>query len=618
MMFQRNCKLKQFIFIFHILTNFITADSVNFQDIIKQIKEHEFHPHEIIISHYKDEQFPDIQDELFQATLKTCPTKIITFTRSQRNLIINKLPKPQRSFHQTTLFIVILKDNGDKDLLLNFLYDQTKTNFTPPRYLVIIVINGRESKNRISLYESSWKTYHIMHLTFIEVENPKIKRKQKKKYSKKIKLTQYNPSYNQRNMTIHHYNPFNKIYIRQKYEKGLSIFTNSLKNLHGLKIRAATVYHQSMRFRQDLNNNYIKNSTSQQTNLINFISKAMNFTLDKKLIPLCSLQNPTELGSIFKHAEVITNELPILFSYESHFSSYAFNSRRSKYRILLPIKRLTNDSQLELETPFFMGLISCLLVIIIWIILRLFKCEKKIIQPLNYIGLLLGNSVNINVVKLTDRIFFLSIVIGFWLFSSAFHSILTDIKIISKPKNLKNSLKDLDNLTVYFSSDFVVLNSEKVKYDSISSMFKKKMFISNDEECVHFLLNNAPAACLMQKNKAKNAILNTLDKNGHPRLKIFKGYKINLQTGTHFGEKSPLVFEFERYMRKLEQMGLINKWYKDSIRDDKLKYKQLNVTINKNVPMSLILLLILIIGFGLSIFAFIGEIFIKHNKKGMF
>lgn len=592
-------KLIKIIYIFYILKE-ITAGKVSFKEIVKQIKEHEFNPHEVLIVHYKEEKYTKVQEELLKATFTEIPTKVISIKKSGR-IIHEKPPEPFRSSLQTRLCIIILNDrskDNERNRLLYYLYDHSK-KFTHPRYLVLLIRDERGSKSRREMLTLAWRKYHLIHLTIIEVEK-----------KRKLPFT----SDNRWNFMIHHYDPYRDKYKFQKYKKGLSIFPNKLNNLHGAKVEAVTLYPPLLKFDEHLTNSNHLNESSPQARIIKFISNLMNFTVTEKFKPNWNLLSQKDLDSIFRHNDVIANELPMSAMYQSFFSCYALHSRRRYYRILVPAQ-IFGNSQSELKIPFSMGFISSSLLFLVWLILKLFKFDKKISQLLNYIGLLLGNSIDVNLVRLSDRIILISLLMGFWLFSSALHSILTEVKIIAKPKRMLN-LEKL-NLTVYFSSDFLPLITEKRSNDTIINMFKRTRFIQNDGDCVNFLLDNVPVACLVHENKAISAVTSEFDENRYPRLKILNDFKIDVQTAMHFGENSPYVFEFEKHMKQLEQMGLINKWNQDFARIERSKYKEMNVSTNKNISMSFVLMFTLFIGYGLASLVFAAEILIKRNEEGI-
>lgn len=597
----------KFIFAIIFCIHFSSANRESFKDIIKQIKEHEFDPYEIYIIHCEEEEYPKFQEELLRATHTASPTKVIAYKRKDNRIISPNLPKLHRSSLQSILYIVILKGESlesEKDRLLSYLYSQSKI-FTPPRYLVMIINRKNDKKKDYkNLYDKAWKQFHVLHLTFLEIDSEE-------------NCPRTSISKTERNITIHQYNPFSQNYHIEQYKQGVTIFPKYLKNLHGLNLKSMTVHSGPLTFDKTLQNDSINYTYSAQTKVLNFIATELNFTIEYRKKPFCKALVQQEIGSLFKHNDIIANNLPITSINGTQFGyCFALNMRRKNYKLLLSIQRTMGESQTELQTSFTIGLVTFSLVCLTWTILCLLKCDGKITQPLNFIGLLLGNTIDVNVVRIKDRILFLSILMGFWLFSSTLYSILTDVKIVSNHTDSVNSLKDLQdlNLIVYFSSDFIPLVADK-KNSTLINMFRKKKIVHNDKECIDFLVNNVHVVCLIEENIANNAVFNSIDETGLPRLKVLGDFNLDLHTAIHFKKSSPFVFVFEMYVQKLEQMGLISKWNQDVPRIEEVKNKGKNVPMYKSVSTTFKLLFVLIVGYGLSIIVFVGEFVVKHHEE---
>lgn len=579
----------------------VFTDLVSFKDIIDQIRIHEFYPHKIIIMYNGENKNTEVRKEILEATFNENPTEVYDFNASLTGNFFDNL-LDARSALQTILLMIILEEEEQKIIEQKFfepLHELEKSSH--PKCLFIFMLNGKSKNYQDFFYLGSY--YNFIHLTIIEVE--KDEDQSQGLFSIRSR----------RNKVIHHYNYYEDTYTKVNYTKGTFIFPNKLNDLKRFKMLACTFYPMRSHVHPALQIKTLNDISEPQSKIINYIAKAMNFTVSESSAGNINTVKNGIFSSVF--IDFITNEVPLITA-GSKYKCFAFTPRRRVYRILLLIQRATNP-QPKFKISFIMGLFICFLVILIWLIIWLLKFNREISRCLNYTGLLLGNSVNFDVTNLSDRIVLTSVLVGFWLLSSAFHSILTDIKLIDQPNELINSLKELQqsNLPVYFSNDFWITINAGNESSELFNLFDRKDIIE-DDECLNFLLHNIPVACLIEENKAESAVSNHLNGNGSPRLKILKHFMVDLQMIMHFRKNSPYIFEFERYMHKLEEIGLINKWKQEFHKVIKKSSVEENVTFNEESNFLIVLLIVFIMGFGISSIVFGMEILVHRSKKGTY
>ncbi|XP_051170761.1 uncharacterized protein LOC127287720 [Leptopilina boulardi] len=287
------------------------------------------------------------------------------------------------------------------------------------------------------------------------------------------------------------------------------------------------------------------------------------------------------------------------------------------YKFVVPILKKEESLEITFQTSIFMVILSCGFVIFIWLILWFLKFDKRFLQFLHYLELLLGISVPYDVNKLTDRIILITILFGFWQFSSSLHSILTSTSVNKENDDLINTLKDLKESTlipyVFPGIDYYSNNTDN---EIMKKLIDRSKNYTSEIDCILELRKNKNIACLMLDTNAQLQLWKDLDKNGLPTVKIIDEV-IAQDTGFIICElNSPYIFEFERHMGKIIQSGLYYKWLND----------YLNVTLgrreiignsfgNEENVLELSLIIILAVGFTISIIVFFIELLINNKRQ---
>lgn len=577
-----------FIFLFFQISS---QESVLLDDIIKQIRENEFEPYQTIIMHDGKEKSIEILNEITPIALKDTPSKVINYIIDSKK----KSTITSRSLYQTSLFIIIFEftNKYDTDNIFNYI-KQITLSYTYPRCLMILLSNYIDERK--FLLERAWEML-LFDLTILQF--------QKLNKSKGLlSIDNY-----QRNILINYYNKFTGIYTFNNYTKGEKIFPLKLKDLNGYEMKAV-----SGSFNGTDIDNYQENVFINENNAINHhlrtletFSTLMNFKLLKlsnKILMECLAFNECEIFIYFYSGETF------------YFTNNANTMLLSGYKFVVPILKKEESLEITFQTSIFMVILSCGFVIFIWMILWFLKFDKRFLQFLHYLELLLGISVPYDVNKLTDRIILITILFGFWQFSSSLHSILTSTSVNKENDDLINTLKDLKESTlipyVFPGIDYYSNNTDN---EIMKKLIDRSKNYTSEIDCILELRKNKNIACLMLDTNAQLQLWKDLDKNGLPTVKIIDEV-IAQDTGFIICElNSPYIFEFERHMGKIIQSGLYYKWLND----------YLNVTLgrreiignsfgNEENVLELSLIIILAVGFTISIIVFFIELLIKNRR----
>ncbi|XP_051155579.1 uncharacterized protein LOC127278089 [Leptopilina boulardi] len=489
----------------------------------------------------------------------------------------------------------------------------------------MIVLMNENSVSREVLLRSAWSRNFIQ-LTILDVV--------KKNFGRNLMFDR-----NQRNIIIHYFNKFTQNYTMINYVKGDVIFPTKLKDLNGFEIKTCTdsetkQEYEEQRLKVNLEGDpnevlvfdyYNEPPEEFEEEKLNTFSKVMNFKR-VRLHPDECIRNKDKITTHLTCDEVLHNykENICHISEKDNTDEHIYRIENDVYflksphqQILIPKKRINNYM---FTKSIYQGALTFLLVFVIWKFLRFLKFNKQF-WKLWFLWLaLLGISIPLEVKKLTDRIVFISIFLGFFMFSSELHNLLTTVQLVIDYEDVFLDSEFITNWsmrgttigTENHASDVITLQHE---YKNLP--FKKSDGLHhNVEECLKELFAYKAVACKVHIKDIRNVLLMDSKINKISTIKIFLTEEIeNLYFAVE--NNSPYTSEFERHMNRFIETGLFVKWDKENFKTN-LNYSMIEDIIlsnRRNDEINISPFHILLIGLGISIIAFFGEIFNASVQK---
>lgn len=445
----------------------------------------------------------------------------------------------------------------------------------------------------------------------------------------------------QSEVVIHHYNPFTKMYSRNKVTsdctfdhstnrkepkfqnklQSCNFFPNKVQNLHNYPLIMGVFNYPPYVIIKQNSTGHVISVTGPDIKALNVLSESVSFTINYKF----SNQTNWDKFSCIKTENIgitnqtIYNKVQMIalegINFASCLGSYTVTGRGIRlfrYIHLVPI--LPGPPEPFSGSWQVLNLLSVIILLLLpWLTAKLLHFDIHNWQIINILQMVLGMSAPREPTFTVERIIFACLLISCFLEStyifSAFSSSQLQMESFLKldtfgdmlkttltPMIAVNLLKPVTNVT----DDFDRLFNRTLPYDSAP------------DYCVNILKNFKNVSCVMRETQAQLFVYNDKAKTGRSSMKILNKEIMWLYSSAMvLAGGSPFRERFDGIILRLVQSGIGKKWDDDQFqRHDRgpsqLDLFQLESSQTSSIMMQLLELLI--IGWVCSIIAFFGEL----------
>lgn len=281
------------------------------------------------------------------------------------------------------------------------------------------------------------------------------------------------------------------------------------------------------------------------------------------------------------------------------------------YVAIAPIFKTNNVSFMIGRTFYWCIFLTAFITIISWIIQKKFKLDKKLWNWTVVIQILFGVCVVHEPKRLKERIIFGCFLIFYFYYSFNVFASLTDFHFQKEKEKEINSLRDLMESNLQFSSEASKLVMLPVIFDENDLIiWVKNGRLLTYEKCIEFLLDYRNITCIMRLTHAEWYAGMYKEKHF---LKFVPEFVLSVGTGFILEPGSPYVEKFQTIHRLIMEFALLNKWKMRNIL--KMRNQEENTQMLKSDDNKILSLMIgiMITGYVTSILSFLVEVVIGER-----
>ena len=430
---------------------------------------------------------------------------------------------------------------------------------------------------------------------------------------------------------VHYFNPFTNETLKANFSSNMSWFPNKASNLFGYNMKVG-VFNRPPSVVLSLNKT--GNITSISGNNIMFIktlAKAMNFSISwttskRKVWEHIGCSNYNETGLIGGKSNysinfIATQSGRISSCYEGFYEWSRFINTVKIVFIAPVIPGASSNHLFNLKLVNLAFLTTLLFVI--WGLVKLLHFESDKWQMLYIAQVILGSPIPQDPQKVAERIAFGFLLLACMMNSSFIYSAITGVEVQT---NAMLQLNSIDDVLLSPLKLVVDINYYKSQYKNAEGIVKLLLDKSIQyeltyQECLDLLAKNRNIVCLAREEIGKMNVLEKLDANYNPVMKIIDEVYLWASGTIMMESRSPFTSRFNDLISRIRDSGLIVKWENN-------QFRFLNVTVHedkdlfleglaptKTVKQFTVLLFSLHI---LSCIVFLGELIIDDIRKYCF
>ena len=304
---------------------------------------------------------------------------------------------------------------------------------------------------------------------------------------------------------------------------------------------------------------------------------------------------------------------------DDRFTEWTYPIKPVKLVLAVPIFP-DAPSTLAISSKLLNLAILIMLFLLVWGAVKLMQFESGNWKMIYTVQIVLGSSAPQSPRKVAERIVFGSFLLCCMLNSSLIFSLLTNVGI------QKKSVKQLETIDDILSSDLkLVLDTRHYADQYINAEGSARQLLNESthyeisyQECLDLLVKYKDTVCLAREEIVIMNILNKLDANHDPVMKILETY-FSMPGAIILESRSPYTRRFNLLLGRIEQAGLNVKWVEDNFQDLTASTNNYQNIMLRNLKSDKILKEFTIILFSLHFFScviFFLEIinpWIKHN-----
>ncbi|XP_034180315.2 uncharacterized protein LOC117604409 [Osmia lignaria lignaria] len=542
--------------------------------------------HLLVHDPYKNKS--EVIDGIYKTVAEILPTTYIFLNNS----IPAKLPSIYTS-HETLLLFIYFSNNCPNLQESKNITDTITSNNNTPKVLLVTVLE-EENCNFLSFLEQMWKN-HILDVMILEV--PKFKE-------------------DQTVIMIHQYNPFSKIYDRQRYTSSVEWFPNKLKNLYGYPVKAYVRQKASTLIPKTYYQGSTQNITigGADAKTWDAITQTLNFTPNLLFYELPQ----TGLGEFRRKydIDIMMISLPF-FKDENYISNDVGYTLPLFFETWCPVVPIVYQYETLITRAVISIAISFIVTLIVWRISIILKFDQKSWRPLEIFGLLIATSVSMKPKRLIEKTIFLGLILLSSIYSTNLYSDLTTSRLHGSSQIVYKDFKELDNSGLIPIIRTSLYNSTFDNNDPYLTALKKKALVKNTiHDCCDYLAKYKNVTCFLNSKFAEKNIYSFL-RRGENVMTICKNLcYAKPPVGYYVRKNLPYTKRINEILIRLQASGIFGKWYADYWGQFSLR-KTHFINIDEQTESSLVSSLIRIGGCGclLSFLVFCAEIIINRIEK---
>ena len=534
------------------------------------------------------------------------PSKIINYNNETSSKALDLVKAGIKHFRSTALLIAMQPLEFDISDLIKMFSHLSGENTKP--LALAIVLSSEKLPSYERLLQGMW-TANFLDFTVLEVL-------QQKKSNNQLLL-----DHSQIIISVHQYNPFNKIYTKRNYSSKMVIFPTKLRDLNGFKMKVSSFNLPPTLSVTRNNSGYPVAVYGPDAELAKSLSKAMNF----KIIEIASddaegwgnydpinnkttgaiekmiakkVQFSTNLGDCVPEGEVIVEFTRV----DNHFC----------YLPVVPIRKTKTLVQFSWQC-FYLGLLITLLIVLPVLVSYILTFDQYFWLPLYVFQAALGFGIPREPNKLAERIVFIISLFAFFISSSAIYAVFADFTLTTEVEEEIKTLEDLrsTNLTLMAETGVADLFQKTAIDPIIQSMANTIQSVKNSKMCIDYLVKHWNVTCILKDIRAHTDV-NEVNKE-NPLIKVAKPC-LRLGVNCMILQKgSPFLPRIDEVLERLRQGGLIRKWYDFTFRKSRRNQQVEDLT--KQIDILITLLVVLVSGYLISFVAFACELFLNYFLK---
>lgn len=401
---------------------------------------------------------------------------------------------------------------------------------------------------------------------------------------------------------IFHYNPYTKVFYKNKIQSFQDIFPNKIVNMNGYPFNIA-IYNSTpvmtVFFNKKNNKTVIK---SFDNSFLKIFSEKFNFSSKFKVqrLPMYHAMFFPFIYAKLRSGEINMIGSQILVGSNLYNNNVTIGklSRQGNFLLIapnLPIQKI----HLSMDVYYYLFLFSSF-ILIFAITVKLMKFPKKQWGFFQIFQILMGISLRKLPKKLSQKIIFASLLLLSMKYSSDAFTKLTDVEVtygsqsFDKPEDIIKS-----NFPVY-SPEFV-RNETYDDPSEIISKLKSRIQLLSYINCTEKIVETKNCFCIAPQPMARQLVAESKSKNKRPMMKLTKAEFWFDYLAFAYETASPYVDKFDQVLQRIVENGLadvmdapgMNYKFHDSTRTETILIPQL--------------LTILIVGYFFSILLFMYE-----------
>lgn len=565
--------------------------SKSIKSFVRYLTEHESKYQVIFLL---DPNANDKIEDFLQNVIRTVPSVALNFNQmTQFRSDSQILPDNSR---QTTLFILFsFGDSLNKTLLptFEFLVNITLENVRPK---CLIVHQTSVHKKYQTILQELWRK-KFLDVTILQL----LEIKQANNFGAKKRIA-----------TLHHYNPYSKIFTSSKQWSSFDWFPDKNKNFHRYELKKVSFG--------------LMTGSKDLMELFKILSEKLNFFMDfgKKFDERSGGLSCQDARGIYRH--LLDDRAHFLlhhYSYKHYCNRTIF--RRSRILHLEEVFALVpkSSAHFTIETiswKFFAPFLGNLMAIIcLYIILLLMKFNRTIWNPINILQILLGSDFTIVPSCLREKIVFIFILFSSIIYTSYIFTLFTEMQMKENSVDEISSAQELidSNLSVY-TNHFLFSSSDFRSEAAYEIWHNKSLAVSKVEhglkKCLEQIAEYKNISCALSRRMVFHEIEKYRKKFMKLNMKLLEeplrhfAYIFWMAPGAPFGDA------IDREMLKYIDFGLMAKL---ELYFSKLEIPSYLESPDVNGSLNLLerMLLLLAVGYLFSTLAFLMEVFTLCIKK---
>lgn len=501
---------------------------------------------------------------------------------TNHSILINK---NDQNLRQTTLFIIILEIDNNASAsefekrIDNYFFSLNRKSGARMRPKCLVILTKVIVKKFFSeiVLKIFWK-YKYLDVSVLEIWYNNI-------------------------VQLYYYNPFSEKIFQQLFTIDTNLFPDKLNNLHRYPLKALKSHKNTTNTLNNLLFGEMTKLISETLNTsIKEVSKKMGFkNLNKHFLYFDSYD-------FFKEPQIVKHNVNIENNENSNVIKYL------EVVAVIPIF-FNTKYQFQLKENFiYAGIFIIILIILIWIVNRLFKFNPPW-KFINILQITLGMSV-INEPKInSQRIFFIFIFLSWTIYSVWIYEELTTMFIKQRVEQKFSTLNDIIklNLTLSFpNSDFkkdfvdATINSPEVHE-------KLENAKDNDKECLMKLIDYKDRICFKYKINVNIQIEKEVKKKLRHKITI-SDVLGQIPISMKMTRNSLYLRKFDELMLKIIEAGLNIKTYRNYMVHLIYSNQKNEEISNEGISLIKGLIYFLFTSYLIGIIVFIGEIIIYSRN----